>query len=255
MAGCGSTGGACTASLARVGVQNFALADNGEYELNNLNRQHAEIRDLGRNKAEFHAERIRGINPACKIEVHTTGMTPANTPELVAWADIIMDAVDVTTESGIAAKLELHRVAHGSRKPVLTALDMGYCQYGKSFDYRKTLTPLMGGRFEAIKAAKHPMKALFTLVPLWAVPGHCLQLIDDLLTGKAESASQLGCTSDLLASIIVPAIVRFVETGDVVRGWRINLAPIAGRRLHRWARLLPELALRVQIHDRLRRTP
>ena len=43
IAGCGSTGGACIEALARAGVQHFALADNGHYELNNLNRQHARL--------------------------------------------------------------------------------------------------------------------------------------------------------------------------------------------------------------------
>ena len=37
VAGCGSTGGAVVEPLTRLGVEAFVLADNGTYELNNLN--------------------------------------------------------------------------------------------------------------------------------------------------------------------------------------------------------------------------
>ena len=36
-------------------------------------------------------------------------------------------------------------------------------------------------------------------------------------------SSQLGATSDLLSSIIVAATVRFVETGEFVPGWSLDL--------------------------------
>ncbi|MFC7511740.1 HesA/MoeB/ThiF family protein [Streptomyces thermocarboxydus] len=64
VAGCGSTGGAVVEPLARLGTGRFVLAEPGEYELNNLNRQSATHKDIGRNKAEVAAERIRSVNPS-----------------------------------------------------------------------------------------------------------------------------------------------------------------------------------------------
>ena len=59
IAGCGSTGGACVGPLVRSGATRFVLVDPGTYELANLNRQDATIDDVGRNKADVQAERIR----------------------------------------------------------------------------------------------------------------------------------------------------------------------------------------------------
>lgn len=233
IAGCGSTGGACTTSLARAGVTRFALADNGAYELNNLNRQHAFLGDLGENKAEFNAKKIREINPHAQVQVHPEGIAPGNVDALVEWADLIMDAVDVTSQSGIDMKLKLHEVARRARKPVLTGLDLGFRQWGRSYDYRSPDTALLGGSYESARAARHPLQALFSIVPVSAIPAHCLPLVIRLLKDASVPASQLGCTSDLLASIIVPSVIRFVETGELVPGWNIDLTSLAASRAQR----------------------
>lgn len=223
VAGCGSTGGACIESLARIGVENFILADNGEYELTNLNRQHAFKENIGDNKAQFHAECLKNINPNINVKFYREGVSMDNIDSSVEWADIIIDAIDVTSASGIAMKLTLHEYAQAAHKPVLTALDIGFRQWGRTYDYRQRGLDILDGTYEKAKAAKHPLKILFSIVPLSAVPAHSLNLVQDLFEKKDISASQLGCTSDLLSAIIVPVMIQFVETGRVVRGWNIDL--------------------------------
>ncbi|HUP57966.1 MAG TPA: ThiF family adenylyltransferase [Bdellovibrionota bacterium] len=227
VAGCGSTGGACTQSLVRLGLERFKLADNGSYELTNLNRQHAFIENIGQNKAEFHASKMRQINPFIEVESHPGGISPENVSALVEWADLIMDAVDVTSPEGMKMKLLLHETAHARRKPVLTALDLGFCQWGRSYDYRSGKLAPLGGALETARRAKHPLKALFSIVPLSAVPAHSLQLIEDLMKHPERPASQMGGTSDLLAGIIGPTLIRFAATGELVPGWNINLENLA----------------------------
>lgn len=223
VAGCGSTGGACIEALARIGVEHFILADNGEYELTNLNRQHAFKENIGDNKAQFHAECLKGINPHLNVKFYREGVTMENVDSSIAWADIVIDAIDVTSASGIAMKLVLHERAHRDHKPVLTALDIGFRQWGRTYDYRYEQLDVLGGDYAAAKSAKHPLKVLFSIVPLSVVPAHSLNLVCDLLEKKDISASQLGCTSDLLSAIIVPVMIQFAETGRVVEGWNIDL--------------------------------
>jgi ThiF family len=62
VAGCGSIGGAPVVPLVRLGVERFVLCEPGDYELNNLNRQGADLSDIGRNKAEVQADRT-GLCP------------------------------------------------------------------------------------------------------------------------------------------------------------------------------------------------
>lgn len=84
IAGCGSTGGAAVEPLVRLGAQNFVLADNGSFELNNLNRQHAVVTDIGSNKADVAAARVTAINPYAQVEVVPEGITEDNVARLVS---------------------------------------------------------------------------------------------------------------------------------------------------------------------------
>ncbi len=223
IAGCGSTGGACIEPLARLGMTRFHLADNGNYEVSNLNRQHARISAVGKNKAQFHAEELLEINPYAEVKVFPEGLTSENIELAVQGVDLVMDAVDVTTTSGMAMKIALHEICARKRIPTFSALDLGYRQWGRSYDYRDPRLLPLDGKIEKAMAKSHPISALFTLFPLSCVPNHALPLLDDLLENRSEFASQLGATSDLLSSIIVAALVRFAESGQLVEGWSIDL--------------------------------
>lgn len=223
IAGCGSTGGACIEALARAGVCNFILTDNGDYDLSNLNRQHARITDIGKNKAQFHAEEVCAINPFCVVITDKNGITEQNVEKYVSSVDFVFDAVDVTTSSGIKAKFLLHEMCHKYRKPVLSGLDLGYLQWGKSFDYRNSNLLPFDGKKDLILSASHPITALFKMFPFKVVPYHCYPLIDDLLNERVDFCSQMGCTSDALSAVIVPAILQYVESDTLINGWRIDL--------------------------------
>jgi ThiF family protein len=254
VAGCGSTGGACIEPLARIGVENFILADNGEYELTNLNRQHAFKENIGDNKAQFHAECLKSINPNINVKFYHEGVSLENIDSSVEWADIIIDAIDVTSASGIAMKLTLHERCHRVRKPVLTALDIGFRQWGRSYDYRDKGLEILNGSFAKAKSAQHPLKVLFSIVPLSAVPNHSLKLVEDLLVKKNVSASQLGCASDLLSAIIVPVLIQFVETGTLAAGWNIDLHFLAKPRGQRWREALASFSTRRKVRKLLAAT-
>ncbi len=230
IAGCGAAGGACIEPLARIGVTHFKLADNGAYELSNLNRQHTFIDFIGVNKATFHSKELRRINPFIDVETFPEGISPENLPHLIDWADLIVDAVDVTTVHAIQLKFHLHELASIKRKPVLSPLDPGFCQCGIGWDYRDPSRKPLDGRIEQAKAARHPIKALLEMFPISMVPAHSLQLFVDLLKDKSIPASQLGCSADLLSGIIVAAVIRYLETGDLIPGWHFDL----DRYAHSW---------------------
>jgi hypothetical protein len=144
IAGCGSTGGAAVEPLVRLGIQRFLLAEPGEYELNNLNRQDADYADIGRNKAVVAAERISRINPHANVVVETAGVQPDNVEGLVSGCDIVVDGVDVTTPGGWQAKIALHETAAALGRPAISGYDMSGTQYIRFYDYRGQLPPLDG---------------------------------------------------------------------------------------------------------------
>lgn len=227
IAGCGSGGGACIEPLIRLGVTHMRIADNGAYELANLNRQHAFVDSIGMNKAEFHYGEVKRINPFADIEYFNKGITYENLPSLIEWADIVIDCVDVTTFQAIDLKVSLHEYAKNNRKPVFSMLDLGYCQWGTGFDYRKKNVEVLNGRRDGARKARHPIKVMFEMFPLEVVPAHSMQLMIDLLEDVTQPASQLGCASDMLSSVIAPSILRYAEHREVVKGWNINLEYLA----------------------------
>jgi hypothetical protein len=95
IAGLGGVGGVHLATLARLGIGSFHIADPDSYELANFNRQHgATVETLGRSKAEVMAERARAINPEVRLRVFDQPITPANVARFLDGVDVLVDGID-----------------------------------------------------------------------------------------------------------------------------------------------------------------
>jgi molybdopterin/thiamine biosynthesis adenylyltransferase len=95
IAGAGGLGSPVSIYLAAAGVGTIRIVDHDKVELSNLNRQvlHCD-EDIGMEKADSAATKLRKINPDVKIEVVAETITEANTSQLVAGFDLIVDAMD-----------------------------------------------------------------------------------------------------------------------------------------------------------------
>jgi molybdopterin/thiamine biosynthesis adenylyltransferase len=222
IAGCGSTGGATVEPLVRAGAVHLLLAEPGEFELNNLNRQRGQLKSLGRNKGEWLAEQARAINPFIDIEVHRQGITPANVADLTGRADLIVDAVDVTSLDGLAAKVALHEAAASARRVTVSAYDLAYRQYLRIYDYRPGLAPL-AGRAARVRSVKTPMEALALLVPVHSIPLDLVAEVERLLDRPGASISQLGCTADLFGAIVIPLVIELLAGRRVKSSFVLDL--------------------------------
>ncbi|AQP46328.1 hypothetical protein BW730_00835 [Tessaracoccus aquimaris] len=91
--GAGGLGSAALPYLAAAGVGRIALVDGDHVELKNMQRQvlHTE---LGRNKAESGAERLRALNPDVTVEVIPEYLTAERARELFAGYDLVLDCTD-----------------------------------------------------------------------------------------------------------------------------------------------------------------
>jgi hypothetical protein len=216
VAGCGSTGGAVIEPLARLGAEHFILAEPGEYELSNLNRQSASHADVGKNKAEVAARRIRAINPHAVADVHAGGVSSANAEVLAKEADIVIDGVDVTTAAGWRAKYLVHAAAARFGRPVISGYDMSGTQYVRYYDYRDTKAPLAGQVTEADIEGGKLWDLLLKIVPREVVPA---DLIADIRANRGDpeySVPQLSYTSQLFGVLASRYVVE-VLAGHPVR--------------------------------------
>jgi molybdopterin/thiamine biosynthesis adenylyltransferase len=194
-AGCGSIGGAPVEPLVRMGLEQLVLAEPGEYEVNNLNRQAARLRDIGRNKADALADLARSINPAVSALVEPTGVTAENVDWLVGTTDVIVDGVDVTEQSGIIAKRLLHEEAWRQRRPVIAGLDLGGTQMVYVFDYRNGRLKPLGGRYRKSPEQLSALDFLSRIVKPLDVPRELLTYTESIVRGSEGSAPQLAPTA------------------------------------------------------------
>jgi tRNA threonylcarbamoyladenosine dehydratase len=223
VAGCGSTGGAVVDPLVRLGAQHFLLADNGAYELNNLNRQHATVADLGRNKAEVSAERVKAVNPHAATTVLPDGITASNVRPLVRRSDVIIDGVDVTERSGWVAKYLLHEAAAGVGRPVVSGYDMAGTQYVRFYGYRRGDRPFGGRVTRCDLDVVGNWDLLRRVVPLRVVPLDMLEHARRQLGSSDEAMPQLVHASLLFGAVAARMTLHVLEGRAVRRHTVINV--------------------------------
>ncbi len=95
IAGMGGVGGLHLATLARLGVGRFTIADPDTFETANFNRQYgALLRNMGRGKAEAMAEEALQINPELDTRVFHERITPANVGDFLEGTSVVLDGID-----------------------------------------------------------------------------------------------------------------------------------------------------------------
>jgi tRNA A37 threonylcarbamoyladenosine dehydratase len=97
--GIGGVGTWAAEALARSGVGALTLVDLDEVCASNVNRQlHALTGTIGRAKVEVMAERIRAINPDCRVTAEQQFFTGETSAGLLATPfDVMLDAIDGAT--------------------------------------------------------------------------------------------------------------------------------------------------------------
>jgi len=222
IAGCGSTGGAAIEPLVRAGAMRMILVEPGRYELHNLNRQRATLDAIGHNKASWLAKYAQAINPYLELAVDETGISSQNADGMTARADLIIDAIDVTSLEGLRAKCALHESAATARRPVISAYDLAYRQYVSICDYRK-LQPPLRGEIDRVRKARTPTEALARLIPFRVIPYELLEEIERLQDEPDASISQLGCAADLFGALIVPLAIELLANRRVKHSYVLDL--------------------------------
>lgn len=107
VAGIGGVGSWCAEALARCGVGAISLIDLDHIAESNVNRQlHALTETLGQSKVVAMAQRVHGINPACRVQMLDEFVDPGNVSELFAAdTSLIIDCTD-QAQAKIAMILE-----------------------------------------------------------------------------------------------------------------------------------------------------
>lgn len=120
--GIGGVGGFAAEGLARSGIGELHLFDDDNICLTNVNRQViATSKNVGQNKVDIMAERIKQINPRAKVEANRC-FYDKNTRECINFDDFdyILDAVDT-----VSSKILLVEEALKANVPIISCMGTG----------------------------------------------------------------------------------------------------------------------------------
>lgn len=122
LAGMGGVGSFTAEALARMGVGEMTLVDHDIVSGSNMNRQLVALQStIELSKADVMAERIKDINPDCKINIIKEFLTPETIPELLKQDfDVIVDAID-----SMSSKATLLETAWRNKIPVFASMGAG----------------------------------------------------------------------------------------------------------------------------------
>jgi tRNA A37 threonylcarbamoyladenosine dehydratase len=95
--GLGAVGSYAVEALARAGVGSFRLIDFDRIEASNLNRQlYALHSTIGQQKTAIALQRVKDINPDCRVEIISEYVHAGNAAQLLTPApDLLVDAIDI----------------------------------------------------------------------------------------------------------------------------------------------------------------
>lgn len=127
--GAGGLGCTVIPALAGAGVGQLILIDPDVIELANLHRQTLyTMADIGTPKVIAAARRVKALNPDCQPTPLVARLDPANAPDLIAAADVIVDAAD-----SFAVTYTLSDLCLAAAKPLISASVIGQSGYVGGF--------------------------------------------------------------------------------------------------------------------------
>ncbi len=93
--GLGGLGGVVAENLARIGIGHLKLIDGDRFIGHNLNRQLlSSTEKIGQLKSKMAEQRLRSINPAVFVEIHSEFLTENNASEFLKNSNVIVDCLD-----------------------------------------------------------------------------------------------------------------------------------------------------------------
>ncbi|MCR5217882.1 tRNA threonylcarbamoyladenosine dehydratase [Treponema sp.] len=204
--GVGGVGSYTVEALVRSGIGAIDLVDNDEYSLTNLNRQlYALHSTIGRSKVEVAAERIKDINPDCRVEVHKTFFTP-ETSSLFDFSlyDYVVDCIDT-----VSGKVELVVKAQAAGVPVISSMGAGNkvdpLQFKVADIYKTSVCPLARAMRNQLKARR--VKHL-----------KCVYSTESALKIKVEEDSEMkGRGVAPGSNAFVPSVCGLIIAGEVIK--------------------------------------
>lgn len=223
--GVGGVGSWTAEALARGGAGAITLIDLDEVCVSNVNRQlHALDGQIGRPKVVVLAERIRAINPRCRVEAVQEFFVAGNAERLLAPAEpfsAVVDAID-----SVAHKARLLAACAARGLPVVTTGGAG----GKRDGTRLRLGDLgESGGDDLLRQVRKTLRKehgfpggeghCYGVRAVWSTEAPVYPWADGTCAAAPEpgASTRLDCAAGLGAAVWVTAAFGFAAAQEAVR--------------------------------------
>ena len=122
LAGLGGVGSYAAEALARAGIGNLTFIEHDVVSESNLNRQLVALHStVGKKKSAVMAERVKDINPECKVTVMDQFVRPEDMDAIFdRHYDYVIDAID-----SLSCKVSFVRTAHEKGYKIISSMGAG----------------------------------------------------------------------------------------------------------------------------------
>ncbi|WP_052757620.1 hypothetical protein [Streptomyces yangpuensis] len=141
------------------------------------------------------------------------GITRDNVRELVRRAEVVIDGVDVTTPSGLRAKIALHQEACRRRKPLVTGWGLAGVLAAQCFDYRLVRRIFDGQLLAEDAEVLSTWEVIFRIAPRSHIPGEMYRELRRGLGRPDYSVPQLTEAAPQFGSLAVHMVNQLVAAG------------------------------------------
>ena len=213
--GIGGVGSYTVEALARSGVGALDLIDDDKVCITNINRQIIALGStVGMYKVDAAAERIRDINPDCKVTCHKMFYMPDSADKLdFSQYDYIIDAIDTVT-----GKIEIIMQAKKAGVPVISSMGAGNKLDSTAFEvsdiYKTSVCPLAKVmRYQLKRRGIKKLKVVYSKEQPIVPQGEAAEDgsgATDMRTGAARRSTP-GSTA------FVPSVVGLIIAGEVIK--------------------------------------
>jgi tRNA A37 threonylcarbamoyladenosine dehydratase len=234
--GVGGVGSWAVEGLARSGVGALTLIDLDDVCVTNVNRQLPALDgQIGRPKVAVLAERVRAINPACRVAEVAEFLTAATAPRLLApQFDYVIDAVDLMSHKALiiagarARGLPVVTVgaAGGRRDPLLIRSgDIGEAGDELLRQVRKKLR-----RDHGFTAGAHRGITRMGVAAVWSTEAPVFPWADGTCAAAPEPGSnlKLDCESGFGTAVFVTGAFGLAAAGLAVRALAAGVPSVSG---------------------------
>ncbi len=226
--GIGGVGSYAVEALARSGVGALDLADHDRYHLTNLHRQlYATYQTIGQPKVEAARDRIRVINPDCRVTLHQLFFLPETRDQFdFTQFDYVIDAIDT-----VAGKLALAEAAQATGTPIISCMGAGNKMDPTAFRvadiYETSVCPLARiMRTECRRRGIRKLKVVYSTEQ----PVHPTAAPDDgerdRMTDPSDDKKPSGRRDIPGSNAFVPSVAGLILAGEAVKDLIRGLTPM-----------------------------